>query len=314
MARSTHGRKRAVIEFLERVGEAAPMAIGAALGIPTEEQNALQKLLGRMEPRWLVRNGHGIYRLSRHYRKFALDNFDLTERAIERYLVERSEPADTDDIAKAVSVRRLAGGSRDPEHRRVTQTLKVSEKFCQPYGWGKWALTEEARERLPLLGKWADVDMQLAWFERNEQDGFDSWEAKRADFFRRVGAAFEQARGEVSLFEVVRDPDIAAALGMLGETAFEAQREILHATQDQLEDEAREQGVPVWPRVEAHQSEYLLANLLGEFERGDVRLHLVAPPGIYRACARRYRVCPARLSRGLVVLRDLESAARVGFK
>lgn len=74
------------MEFLERQEEAAPRALGAALGIPQDEQHGFQQLLGRMVQRGLlVRNGHGNYRLSRHYRKFVIDNFDLTERAIERY-------------------------------------------------------------------------------------------------------------------------------------------------------------------------------------------------------------------------------------
>lgn len=220
-------------------------------------------------------------------------------------LVDRCGAMGTDDIAKAVCGRRLAGGSRDPEHKRLTLTLKESPKFCQDYGAGRWCLTREARERLPLLGKWADIDIQLAWFERNDRDGFETWEAKRANFFSRVGSAFERARGNFSLFEAARDPDIVAALVMVGGAALEAYREILCATEDELVVEARDQGVPVWPYVEAHRSEYLLANLLGYFERGDPRLHLVAPPELYRECARLYEVDASRLSRGEVVFAEI---------
>lgn len=314
MARRTHDQKRAVVEFLECVGEASPAAIGTALGIKSDQQNALQKLLGRLLHRGLlVRSGHGSYSLSPTYELFAFDNFDLTERAIERHLEEKCGVADTDDIAKAVSARRLEGGSRDSEHRRVTLALKESPKFSQDYGSGRWCLTRDARDSLPLLGRWADLEIQRAWFERHEHNGFESWEAKRAAFFRRVGAAFAEARDDLSLMDVVRDPTIAAALKAIGDRAHEVRRDLLHMVQDELTNEARERELPVWDYVMAHQETRLLVNLLGEFERGDVRLHLAASPELYRGCAALYRTCGALLSRGVVSSESATAEMEVRF-
>jgi len=260
----------------------------------------------------LVKRGYGVYALSPNYRWRGLDVGDHTENAIARFLRERGGVARTREIHEAVGDRPVGGQDRGYGHRRITQALKASPLFRQDFGRGCWNLEEHELERLPLLGRWADYQIQVRWFENGERSGFESWEAKRADFFDSVGTAFMEARGELSLAEVARHPGIREALRGMGDAAPNARGDALDGLHSEVEGEARASGLTdqwaIAQNVRDRKDSELPMHLYAAFEFGDVRLHLAAPVEFYIACASFFGVCAAGLSRGQVLPLALSEA------
>lgn len=297
MALSTHSTRQTILEFVERVGKASVHDIATMLGpewLEPRKQAGLRKTLRRMVPRFLRSPKRNEYLLSPGHRSRSFDNFDGRRKAIKAFLVERCREASTAEIHDAVGRRNLARGRRDYSHQLTTRVLSEAPEFCQiRQGDGRWYLNAEEREQIPLIGEWADIEFQIGSLNRFRYD-FATWQDARASFFDKVGSAFMEARGDFTLSEVVAVPDVAEALQKLLGRAPSIKAKAMRALDSEL-------GVPALklsPDVERlRTAEYVLF----AFEFGELMVHLAAPPELYRACARLYGVCPARLSRGDVV-------------
>jgi hypothetical protein len=309
MARSTHDRKQAVLDFLGRRGEASLQDIAAMLGPEFQapaKNAALRQMLRRMVGKNRLRKiGHGTYALPLGSQSRPLDNFDARRKAIREFLVERCVDVATGEIHAAVGWRNLSGGARDYDHQLTHRVLREAPEFCQPFkGEARWWLIAEERERLPLLGERADHEIQVNW-QRGGWGGFTTGGEARADFFDSVGTAFMDARGGLTLRDVVSAPGVGEALRVMAERLPSIRHEAVSALDREFGDAALNLSMG---------EEWMLVaeNLYDAFQSGDVRLHLVAPPEFYRSCARLFRVCPARLSRGDVVPVDGRDHAGVG--
>lgn len=303
---STYDRKRAIIFGLERIGPAGPTAIGKELGgewVHREKMPVLrQTLLGMVRAGLLirVRNPPGCYAVSPSCSWRGLDVRDATRKGINRFLRSCGGVARTGDIHEGLTDRRLSGDDRDYDHHRITDALKAD--FRQDFGRGYWNLPEPDFEQVPLLGRWANVQHQVAWFEKGDQGGFQSWEAKRDDFFDRVGSAFMDARGDRGIEEVATNGDVFFALREMEAHASVARLEALEALRTRVSEDMAAEGVTdqwaIAQEVRNRKDDGLAVHLYAAFEQGNPEVHMAAPVDFYRACAFLFDVCPARLSRG----------------
>jgi hypothetical protein len=183
----------------------------------------------------------------------------------------------------AVGARDLTDGTRDDDHHRVTRALAETPEFCQPYGPGIWALPEEARKRLPLLGRWAAKELRSG---------------DLVTFFESVGAAFADARGELSVEAVVAQPDIRKALADMAKRTHEAKGRACEEIRREVISElgACDEYLVTLAAYDREQTDLPTALYL-LFEAGDVGLHRNAPPAFYRGAAALFGVDAARLSR-----------------
>jgi hypothetical protein len=312
MAASTHKRKRAVITALQGLGDAGPKAIAAAMGpewLEPKKFACFVQTLKVMERSHLVmRAGRGNYRVSPSCSWRGLDVRDATRAAIGRFLRHCGGVARTRDVHQALTDRRLSGPDRDYDHRRVTLALKAH--FRQDFGRGYWNLAEDELEEVPLLGRWADYQHQVAWFEKGDHGGFASWEAQRDDFFDRVGSAFMDARGARDIEALAAQTDVFYALREMEGGAPVARMKALEALRVQVTKDMAAEGVSdlstIAQEVRNRKDDGLAVYLYRAFEQGDPELHMAAPVEFYRACAILFGVCPARLSRGEVMPRPSE--------
>jgi hypothetical protein len=291
---------------LERLGASGPTAIGKEMGGEWAEKAKApvlrQTLLSMVRANLLVRirNPPGCYDISPSCSWRGLDVRDATRKGIGRFLRDRGGVARTRDIHEAITERRLAGPDRDYDHHRITQTLKAD--FRQDFGRGYWNLPEPELEQVPLLGRWADYQHQVAWFEKGDHGGFQSWEAKRDDFFDRVGSAFMDARGDRDIADVAMQSDVFYALRDMDARAPSARLEALEALQSQVTEDMAAEGVSdrwaIAQEVRNRKEHGLAVYLYRAFEQGNSDAHMAAPVEFYRACAILFGVCPARLSRG----------------
>ena len=316
MAAKTRERKQQIITILRKRGPSGPTAVAKALGTEWTTPNGYnalrQQLLSMWRAHLLVRSRHGTYEVSPSVGWRGLDAGDEVEKAIGAFLRDRGGIARTADIHEAITDRRLNGSERNYDHRRVTLLLKNSDRFHQDFGRGYWNLPLDQLEHLPLLGMWADYLIQARWDEQGESGSFETWEDMREDFFVRVGQAFRDARGDRPLSHVADQWDTSSALAEMALAAPNARQLAVEALRIQVAGELADEGVSnlalvageVVRRMDADLGGYLYA----EFERGNAELHLVAPVEFYRACALRFGVCPARLSRGEVVPSQVHSS------
>jgi hypothetical protein len=297
MAAKTHATKQAVLDAIAALGgEARLIEIARALGPEWTVGPAYVRL--RQTVRQMVRSSvlktirRGVYLVHPQFHRRGFDRRDHMVRAIIAYLEECCGVATTAAIHNAVGARDLTDGTRDDDHHRVTRALaETPEKFCQPYGSGIWALTEDARERLPLLGKWAPMEL-------NPCD--------RGEFFERVGLAFAEARGEMKPEDVVAQPGIREALEDMANHAHGSKRLAADEIRKEVAAELAARGVKdeyaITLAAYDREDAVLLLDLYLRFERGeDSDLHQAAPPEFYRGAAALFGVDAARLSRGEVV-------------
>jgi hypothetical protein len=295
-ARLARETRKSILGFLEHIGEATLADIAALLGPEWQERGknvVLRKTLGRMVKAHVLRKcGRGKYTLSATWHLRGLDNFDLREKNIKAFVIEQCGDAATADIHKAVGSRNLADGGRDYEHQLTHRVLRESPQFTR-IAPGRWSLTAEELEHLPLLGRRADHDIQTAWFE-GDRGGFATVEEAEAAFFDRVGDAFGDARGNLSLSDVACVPDIGAALRTMGD-------HVPTIREGAIRDLDAELGSAALRLSPEELAPLIAENIYYGFEQGDVPLHLVATPEFYRGCAALFGVCAAALSRGRVV-------------
>jgi len=302
MAATTDDTKRAIIAVLERRGALHLREIGDALGPEwrgPEKNVRLRQMARRMARGGLLSQpGRGMYALSPNYQMRGLNVRDWTEKAIAEFLISRGGVARTREIVGAVG-ERPAGAERNYDHKLVTTTLARSGRFTQEFGRGYWNLPTTERAQLPLPGWVAAREIERDWVDGGD---FDSWEARREEFFDSVGTAFMAARGDLDIADVVGVAEVAAALGVMGQACPAARIKALEATRDDVMEDARTRGVTgafeiarlvrEWKAVEIGKQLY------ASFEMGNVALHLAAPVDLYRACGALFGVEPARLSRG----------------
>jgi hypothetical protein len=308
MARNTLKHKREIIATIESLGEASPSDIRAALGpawAGETKRVELQQTLGRLTKKHLVEHsGYGWYTLPANAGLRSIDVHDQTENEIAEFLRTCGGIARTLHIHKAIYDRPAGLKDRDHDYKRVTLALKESPLFRQDFRRGYWNLLDEEREVLPMLGKWASVQIKRDWFGNDERGDFASWDAKRDDFFNSVGSAFVDASDEWNSAELVQVSGVRDALQVMAKNAPGAKDEAREAFWRRLEREERERGVTdVYALAQAARDggEGWLEHLYAMFLVGDARAHLAAPVEFYRACAEVFAVCPARLSRGEVV-------------
>jgi hypothetical protein len=297
MSSSTHETKRAIVKAIEGLGgEAKQMDIARAMGpewIRGGMYSRLRQTMRQLEKDHVLKTSHrGLYSIHPTFHARGFDVRDLTVRQIEEFLIERCGRAGTGEIHAAVGVREIADGARDTEHKRVTLALaKTPEKFRR-LSPGVWALTPEACQRLPLLGWWAEKELDSA---------------EREGFFERVGEAFAEARdgSGLDVETVTVEPDIRAALTVMANAAPDAKSEFLADMRRDVRAELQAKGIDdeyvVTLRVHDREDAMLPVYVLLAFEAGDFRLHLTGTPEFYRGLAALYRVDAARLSRGEVI-------------
>lgn len=303
MATATHPTKQAILDAIAALGgEARQIEIARALGREWTTERAyirLRQTMGRMvKSHVLTTVKRGLYRVRPTFHRRGFDRRDGLVRAIEAYLVECCGVASTAAIHNATGARDLAGGARDDDHNRVTRALaQTPERFCQPYGRGIWALTPEARERLPLLGRWAVKELTPG---------------ERAGFFEAVGAAFAEARGELDVEDVVARPAIRAALEGMADTAHKAKQLACEEIRTEVMAELAAKGVSseyaITLATYDREDHDLPLVLYLQFEAGRADVHIAATPEFYRGVAALYGVDAARLSRGEVVATDTTPA------
>jgi hypothetical protein len=151
-------------------------------------------------------------------------------------------------------------------------------------------LTEDARAGLPLLGKWAAMELRPG---------------DRAEFFERVGLAFADARGRLKPEAVVDRPEVKAALEDMADRAHESKRLAREEIRKEVVAELTARGVTTEYTITLacydREDRDLLLVLYLLFESGDAGLHRAASPEFYRGVAALFGVDAARLSRGEVV-------------
>ena len=296
MAAATHKTKRAILAAIERLGgEAKQIEVARAMGPEWSTGPAYVRL--RQTMRQMVRSNvltttrRGVYCVHPTFHRRGFDRRDHMVRQIVNFLIEQGGVAWTREIHEAVGARDIRDGERDPEHHRITYALAHTPKmFSKPYGPGIWALTPEARERLPLLGRWAVKELSAA---------------KRDEFFENVGAAFAEARGDLDVEAVTAQLNIREALAVIADAAPEAESRLRENIRAEVKTEFAAKGVTdeyaVTLAAYDREDALLPLDLYLAFEAGDAELHRVAPPVFYHAVAALFGVDAARLSRGEIV-------------
>jgi hypothetical protein len=153
--RRTHDLERAIIAVLERLEQASPWQIAAAMGgewLEPAKAALVRQMLQRMVRRHRLLNpAHGFYGLAPNYTLGSLDNFDCLERAIDRFLTAKGGSARTGDIHRALGDRPQR--ERGYDFQLIQRVLKESPKFDN-YGRGWW---RNATERATALTLQIDV-------------------------------------------------------------------------------------------------------------------------------------------------------------
>jgi hypothetical protein len=239
---------------------------------------------------------HGVFRLHANHEHRSVSSFQFIEARIRRALCEAGGIAKREDIDSALWMRERGSKERPYDYTLVTRVLRESPCFRQDFGFGYWNLGEEERSDLPLPGYWASAEL-----DRLNTDN-DEFIRQRADFFEKVGCAFSEARHAVGLEidNVADDPAVRDALHKLASAGRGLRAEAL-AEANAMAKGANRYGMGV--AVFKTQSNLDVA-LYAMFEFGNLLAHIFADASFYRACGTLFRVCPAKLSRGIVEQKD----------
>ena len=288
-----------VVAAVESLGEATPREIVLEMekrgGDPSPV--LVRQMIKRLVERAILKRvSHGRYALRNGYQKRIEPVRDKFERLIAEALVACGGIARTKEIHEAVWGKPKGGLDRGYEYRCVTETLKQSGQFQQGCGRGIWHLPVSELLRLPLIGRWATLDIE------GQLTGPGPDVLDRDDFFQRVGQAFAEARSDISAEIVVSHPAVKAALCDMELRAPAARETAVRYCYDDLK---ANNDVTPDPQVANHQY-----NLYLMFESGNVELHIAATAQFYQACADLFGVDAAALSRGGVKRLNLDCPQR----
>lgn len=307
MAAAKNDDKRKAIAALGRLGKAGPRAIAREMGpewLAPKKFACLVQMLRRMrQAHFIMQVEYGVYCVSPSCSWRGFDARDETEKSIRNHLRQNGGVARTRDILDALTDRRISGPEdHDYGHRLIRQALKAG--FRKDFGHGRWNLPSDEMEHVPLVGWVADHQIQVNWPTSGAQGPFASWEAQRADFFRRVGYAFRDARGERNAADVTLNADVGTVLDDMARNAPSARRDALNALREHVARELLADGITERWAIESEtrrlEDTDMVFHLYEAFERGNVELHLAAPADLYQACGIMLDVCPVRLSRAEV--------------
>lgn len=260
----------------------SPSQVQSKLMEDTEFDDPVQvrQALSRMVTADLLEKpARGLYRLHPTWHRRAATVPGQVAADIRIFLRTEGGVACTKDIHRHIWDRPKGSLERPYEYRLVTSTLSRSHWFSQEFGRGYWNLEAEELRRLPRLGRWTAKVIARRGGDLTCRD----------EYFSAVGDAFSEARGDLSLSDVVGDLGIRAALGRVAERVSR-----LHGNRFLPPNALGARRCVEW-----------LSATYRDFENGRVSTHLAAHANFYRACGSLFEVSGSALSRGRVERPDV---------
>jgi hypothetical protein len=230
------------------------------------------------------------------------------------------------DTLPSENEHRLYGGRGNSRAPRIWKAMVESKKIVRYEsveissltGMAKpkvmWGLPWSELLKLPVPGRNAEFAMKFEFLNsefnkgRRGHDGEQELKSNIEEHFSRVGAAFQKVRlmeGIEDVGEVAYFPEIASALEWTlnhlpnGAGTFFA--EVRREAERKAAEDGRHGDVQYIEALRDTEAENVLAYVLGAFENGDPIVHRTAPVALYYAYASEFKICPAMLSRGIVM-------------